>query len=101
MVGSDGVSAATFQPYAEQIVDVLKGSLAGLAADVDAGAYPGHEDNLDMELAALELIVAASAARGIDGSVPEVSRRLAAAAVQAGHGRDGFARVVDALRNAA
>ncbi len=101
MVGSDGISATTFQPYAEQIVDVLKGSLAGLAADVDARSYPGHEDNLSMELAALDLIVAASAARGIDGSVPDASRRLAAAAVKAGHGRDGFARVVDALRHPA
>jgi 3-hydroxyisobutyrate dehydrogenase-like beta-hydroxyacid dehydrogenase len=98
MVGSDGISATAFQPYAEQIVDVLKGSLAGLAADVDAGSYPGHEDNLDMELAALEHIVTASAARGIDVSVPHASRRLAAAAVDAGHGRDGFARIFDAMR---
>jgi 3-hydroxyisobutyrate dehydrogenase-like beta-hydroxyacid dehydrogenase len=100
MVGSDGVPAATFLPYAEQVVDVLKGSLAGLAADVDAGSYPGHEDNLTMELAALELIVTASAARGIDESVPGTSRRLAAAAVHAGHGRDGYARIIEAMRAA-
>jgi hypothetical protein len=54
-----------------------------------------------MELAALEHVVAASAARGIDGSVPETSRRLAAAAVDAGHGRDGYARIVDVVRRPA
>jgi 3-hydroxyisobutyrate dehydrogenase-like beta-hydroxyacid dehydrogenase len=98
LVGSDGIPAGRFLPYAERIVDVLKGSMAGLAADVDSSQHPGDQDNLEMELLALEHIVAASTARGIDTEVPGVSRRLAAEAVAAGHGRDGYSRIIDVLR---
>ena len=51
-----------------------------------------------MELAFLEHIVGASRARGVDPAVPETTRALTAAAVAAGHGKDGFSRVVDLLR---
>ena len=54
-----------------------------------------------MELAFLSHIVHTGRARGIDPSVPEAPRALVAAAVAAGHGADGFSRVIDSLRPAA
>jgi 3-hydroxyisobutyrate dehydrogenase-like beta-hydroxyacid dehydrogenase len=95
---ADGVSASDFVPYAQRVLDVLAPTFAELADNVDRGAHPGAEDNLDMELAALEHIVATSEARGIDSSVARVPRDLARAAVDRGHGRDNFSRVVDVLR---
>jgi 3-hydroxyisobutyrate dehydrogenase-like beta-hydroxyacid dehydrogenase len=98
LVGVDGVAAKTFLPYAERVVDVLKVSMASAAADVDAGTYPGHEDNLEMDARALDHIVETSAARGVDTRVPALAQALAREAIAAGHGRDGFSRVVDVLR---
>lgn len=98
LVRADGVPAGTFLPYAQRIVEVLGGTLPQLADDADRGEHPGDEDNLAMELAALDHIVEASRARGVDDALPAVVRDLAARAVAAGHGGDGFSRVVDLLR---
>lgn len=98
LVGADGVSARTFLPYAEQIVAILPETLRGLARDVDAARYPGDEDNLQMEAAALDHIVHASEARGIDPALPEVVRALARQTIDRGHGGDGFSRIIEQLR---
>ena len=94
---ADGVTAARFLPYARRILAVLDATLPGLARDADRREFPGDEDNLVMDLAALEHVVATSRARGVDDRLPEVSRALARAAVDAGHGTDGYARVFDLL----
>jgi hypothetical protein len=98
LVGAEGVSATRFLDYARRVTSVLDLSMEGLAADVDRGDHPGHEDNLVMDGAALGHIVEASAAAGIDTSVPALPRDLAVAAIGRGHGADGWSRVVDLLR---
>lgn len=100
LVGADGISAEAFLPYAQQIVAILPETLAGLARDVDAAEYPGDEDTLDMEDAALNHIVDASVARSIDPTVPDAVRALARRAIAAGHGSDGFSRVVEQFQRA-
>jgi 3-hydroxyisobutyrate dehydrogenase-like beta-hydroxyacid dehydrogenase len=100
LVGADGVAAHTFLPYAQQIVSILPETLAGLARDVDAARYPGDEDNLQMEKAALDHIAHASASRGVDPALPDLVRGLADRAIVHGHGRDGFSRVIEELRGA-
>lgn len=101
LVGSDGVDAATFLPYARRITTVLHETLGGLAADADAGHYPGDADNIEMELAAVDHIVHASEARGIDAATPELVQSLLRGAIERGHGRDGFTRIVEQLRHPA
>lgn len=98
LLGADGVTARTFLPYAQSSITVLSGTVSALAADVDAASYSGDEDNLEMNLAAVDHIAEASAARGIDPALPDLVRRLARGAIARGHGRDGFSRVVEEFR---
>jgi 3-hydroxyisobutyrate dehydrogenase-like beta-hydroxyacid dehydrogenase len=98
LVGTDGIAPSSFLPYARTIVNVLGEVLPGLAAEVEAGVYPGDTDNIGMELAAVDHIIDVSEAGGIDVTVPEVTRRLLATAVEQGHGHDTFTRVIEQLR---
>jgi 3-hydroxyisobutyrate dehydrogenase-like beta-hydroxyacid dehydrogenase len=98
LVGADGVDAKTFLPYAERIGTVLQHTMAELAADVDAGSYPGDEDNVEMELAFVEHITEASAARGIATALPDLIQTLLSDTVSRGHGREGFSSVIDSVR---
>lgn len=100
LVGADGIKAQAFLPYAERITTLLHDTLAPLATDVDAERYPGDEDNVEMELAAADHIVEASAARGISTSLPELVRSVLRDTVGRGHGRDGFSSVIEVLREA-
>lgn len=98
---AQGVSAATYLPYARGVLDVLAHTMDGLAADVDAGSYPGTEDLLTMDLAAIEHIVATTREAGLDDRLPTLLARIAREAVDAGGGADGFSRVVEVLRQGA
>ncbi len=98
LVGADGVTAAEFAPLAVDSVLGLAPLLAELAGDVDAGQHPGEAANLVMELAAVDHITAAARTRGLDTSVLDAVRALMARTVAAGHGGDGFTRVIDAIR---
>ena len=101
MMTADGRTATELVPWADSVLDVLRGVFAGLAQDVDAGEHPGDEDRLTMDLAAIDHIVATSDEAGLDGGFVRAIRDLAAAEVDAGAGDEGFSRVVDALRGAA
>jgi 3-hydroxyisobutyrate dehydrogenase-like beta-hydroxyacid dehydrogenase len=101
LVGADGITAAEFAPYAEQVVAILPETFRGLAADVDAARYPGHEDNLVMDAAALGHVVATSRARSVDAALPDLVRRLAQRSIDRGHGADGFSRIVEEFGAAA
>ena len=98
MTTAQGVDAKTFLPYAQQIAALLPDTFTGLAADVDAGSYPGTQDNLAMELAGLEHILDTSTAIGLDSALPQLMRDLARKARDAGHDGDGFSRLVEHLR---
>lgn len=98
MMRAEGVTAAAFTPYATEVLGVLEGLLPALAGDVDADSYPGTEDRLSMDLAGLEHVVATSRAAGVDPALPALLRDLAQKAVDAGHGDDGYSRVVTQLR---
>lgn len=100
MVGARGVKAEDFLPYAREMVGLLPVTFEALAGDVDRASYPGHEDNVAMELAALEHVVAASRQSGVDARLTEAMRDLARRVVDAGDGHLGWSRVVEELRAA-
>lgn len=99
LVGAHGMTSSGFVPYAERIVSILPATFTQLARDVDAGHYPGDEDQLRMEKAALEHIIEASEARGVDATLPGVVTAFVDRAIAQGHGADGFSRIVEELRS--
>ena len=101
LVGADGISAKAFLPYAERIGALLQHTFAELAADVDAGTYPGEEDNVEMELAAVEHIAEASSVRSVAADLPALVAAALRDTVARGHGQDGFSSVVEVLRQPA
>ena len=70
LVEADGITAAKFLPYARRILDLLGPTFGELAGDVDSGNHAGAQDNLHMESAFLDHIVATSRARGVDTTIP-------------------------------
>lgn len=100
MMGADGVAARTFLPYANRIMAILPATLEGLARDVDERRYPGDEDTLDMNDAALEHLVVTSRSRGIDPGLPALMAALTRGAIAEGRGSEGFSAVVEQLRSA-
>lgn len=99
-MSANGVKAEDFLPYGQVMLSILPATIEALAGDVDRGTYPGDEDNIAMELAALEHVVEASVQSGVDARLPEVMRDLARRAVAAGDGHLGWSRIVEELRAA-
>lgn len=98
MLTANGRTAAEFVPWATSMLEALAGTFVGLARDVDAGRYPGDEDRLSMDLAALGHIVDASDELGLDGGVARAMRDLAARGVAVGFGDESFSRVIESVR---
>jgi len=97
MVGGAGVSATEFAARATPWLQAMAGSFGSYAAVVDGGDYggPGQQS---LEFSDLGDIVSASAAQGISTEVVDAVQRLIDRQVAAGHGRDGFARVIESIR---
>ena len=98
LAGADGMAVKEFLPYAKAMLDLSSETATELADDLDAGRYPGVENDLAMMLRGADHIVDASVAKGLDPSFPELTRRLMRAAVDRGYGAEGYGRIVDGIR---
>ncbi|KNB51946.1 NAD(P)-dependent oxidoreductase [Streptomyces caatingaensis] len=99
LAGADGGTTATaFTEVAGRWMKAVGVFMNTYAPQVDAGRYPGDDATLDVHAAAVEHLVHASEARGIASGLPEVFRELTRRGVEAGHGRDSWARLVEFVR---
>ncbi|GAA2836215.1 NAD(P)-binding domain-containing protein [Kitasatospora sp. CM 4170] len=99
LVGADGVRAADFTPVATRwLAGAVAGFIDRYAAQVDAGRYPGDDASLDVHVAAMEHLLHAARARGVDTALPELLARQAGEAVAAGHGADSYARLIEVVK---
>lgn len=97
LVGADGVAAKSFKPFADGITAIMPEIVQEMAAHVDQGSYPGADASLRTEAAGIAHIIEASQARGVRTDVLDAVKRLADKAIDAGHGDDSFARVVEVI----
>ncbi|MGB3351206.1 MAG: NAD(P)-binding domain-containing protein [Mycobacterium sp.] len=98
MVGPAGVSATEFAARAVPWLQALAPSITDYAQIIDGGDYsvPGQQSLLFSDLAD---IVEASRAQGIDTGLIDSMQRLIRRQVESGHGADGFARIIESIRN--
>jgi 3-hydroxyisobutyrate dehydrogenase-like beta-hydroxyacid dehydrogenase len=96
-------SADKLQPYAATMLTDLAqdgpmGFLRILTAELEAGEYPGGENNLHMQAVGAEHVVQAFAETGLDVTLPAAVAALFARADAAGYGANGLSALVELIR---
>ncbi|CQD02066.1 oxidoreductase [Mycolicibacterium conceptionense] len=100
MVGAAGVSATEFATRTAAWLPALMPAIAGYATVIDGGDYavPGQQS---LYFSDLTDIVNASRDQGISTEVVDMVQRLIHRQIDAGHGDDGFARIIESIKNGA
>jgi 3-hydroxyisobutyrate dehydrogenase-like beta-hydroxyacid dehydrogenase len=98
MVGAAGVPAKEFAARATPWLQAMAGSFGGYAATIDGVDYAGPGQQ-SLEFSDLGDIVEASRNQGVSTEVVDVVQRLIHRQIDAGHGREGFARVVESIKH--
>ncbi|WP_205473395.1 NAD(P)-binding domain-containing protein [Nocardioides sp. SYSU D00038] len=97
LAAAHGIPAARFLPYADGIVETLRGSLAGLSDAVVRRTYETGEARLDMCLAFLDHIVSASHEAGLPAGPAGLVRDASARALEAWPGSTDWDVVAEGL----
>jgi 3-hydroxyisobutyrate dehydrogenase-like beta-hydroxyacid dehydrogenase len=97
MVGASGVPAKEFAGRAAAFLQSVLFSVTAYADVIDGGDYsvPGQQS---LEFSDISDIVDASRAQGISTELVDVVQRLIHRQIDAGYGKDGFARVIESIR---
>ncbi|GAA2079054.1 NAD(P)-dependent oxidoreductase [Actinomadura alba] len=101
LVGAEKTEATTFTPVAIRWLTAVAGFLTTYASQVDAGRYPGDDATVDVQIATIDHLIHAAAARNIDNALPELLKTTMERAKAAGHGSDSYASVIEVLKNPA
>ncbi|AWS39988.1 NAD(P)-dependent oxidoreductase [Streptosporangium sp. 'caverna'] len=101
LVGSEKTEATTFTPIAVRWLTAVAGFLTTYASQVDAGRYPGDDATVDVQITAIDHLIHAAAARGLDNALPELLKATMERAKAAGHGSDSYASVIEVLKSPA
>lgn len=100
LVGSANVEATTFLPFASAFHAATGSFMANYAHDIDAGEYAAKDATLETHLPPVEHLLEESRALGIDTAIPGFTRTLLREAIEAGHAKDSYARIVEHFRPA-
>ncbi|MEV7847669.1 NAD(P)-binding domain-containing protein [Streptomyces cyaneofuscatus] len=101
LVGAEKTEATAFTPVAIRWLSAVTGFLTTYAAQVDAGRYPGDDATVDVQIAAIDHLLHAAAARGIDNALPELLKATMERTRDLGHGSDSYASVIEVLKKGA
>lgn len=100
MVAPAGVTAGDFAARATPWLTAMTGAFKGFADVVDGGDYTvaGQQSLLFSDLGDL---LAATSGQGISTEVVDMVQRLIRRQVEAGHGEEGFARIIESIKRPA
>ncbi|VTR59245.1 2-hydroxy-3-oxopropionate reductase [Actinobacillus pleuropneumoniae] len=92
---AENIAAKDIAPYAHNIIRIMPDIMTYMAHDADRGVYPGDSSNLISNATSMEHIIHAAEHHGIDSSVLIAAKAIAQKAILAGHGEDGFSRLIE------
>ncbi|WP_281384925.1 NAD(P)-dependent oxidoreductase [Cohnella nanjingensis] len=95
---TENIPARELAVHAQGIVRILPAIMTSIADQVDAGRYPGDSSNLLSAAAGMTHILHAARHHGLDTSVLTAAKAIAQRAIDAGHGTEGFSRLVEEIR---
>lgn len=97
MLAPAGVTAGRFAEMAAPWLTAMTGGLAGYAEVIDGGDYtvPGQQS---LTFSNLGLFVEAITEEGVSPEPVAMVQRLIQQQVDAGHGEEGFARIIESIR---
>ncbi|MFE6778095.1 NAD(P)-dependent oxidoreductase [Streptomyces sp. NPDC057702] len=98
LLGTAGVPAAEFAPFANQWLSSVTGFVSAYATQIDAGAYPAEDAKIDTHLATMHHLAHESEAAGIDTTLPHFVTALAEQAAAKGHGASSYAALIERFR---
>jgi 3-hydroxyisobutyrate dehydrogenase-like beta-hydroxyacid dehydrogenase len=98
LVGTATVDGATFMPYASRWLNDVVSWLPDFAREIDQGDYATDVSTLDINKDGVAHIVNASEELGIRADVLRPIQALIDRRVAEGHGRDGLASLIEAVR---
>ncbi|MEV0083473.1 NAD(P)-binding domain-containing protein [Saccharopolyspora sp. NPDC050642] len=101
LVGSAGVSAQDFLPWAVENLNTNSFLLPSAAEQIDRGEHPGDLGTARMMGASADHLLAASEAVGIDLELPRAIKAHYDRAIAAGKGGDSWTRLIDGIREPA
>ena len=98
MVGASGVPAKEFAARSVDWLSTVVVAITGYAEVIDSGDYsvPGQQS---LQFSDISDIVTASRAQGISTELVDVVQRLIHRQIDAGHGCDGVARVIESIKH--
>ncbi|MEU5877097.1 NAD(P)-binding domain-containing protein [Spirillospora sp. NPDC047279] len=104
LVGSAGITPEAFRPYGTETIggvagDGPMGYVRILTEEIARGDYPGGENSLHMQAVSADHLVEASRAAGLDTTYVDAVKDLFWKAVGQGHGTDGLASVIEAIKS--
>lgn len=97
MVAPAGMAAREFAGLAAPWLTAMTGGLQEFATVIDGGDYT-VEGQQSLRFSDLSDLVAASSDQGISTEVVAMVQRLIQRQVDAGHGEEGFARIIESIR---
>ncbi|MEU6987138.1 NAD(P)-binding domain-containing protein [Streptomyces sp. NPDC046324] len=100
MVAPAGVTASEFASRAAPWLSAMTGGFQGFAEVIDGGDYT-VEGQQSLEFSDLGDILTASSDQGIGTEVIGMVQNLIQRQIDAGHGAEGFARIIESIKNPA
>ncbi|MFF2269204.1 NAD(P)-dependent oxidoreductase [Cellulosimicrobium cellulans] len=97
LLGTAGVDASTFTPFATQVAQETVGWLPGYAAQIDSRSFTPDDATLATHAGGIAHLVRASEKLGVDAELPRLFGSVVARAIAAGQADRSYAALIEQL----